>query len=127
MLCAAISGNKGECLLQILSPADLQALRGANQNARHSRPIGDRRYVLLVYQTAFEKTHYPMSLLPEISTPEISQPIISMPTQIESRLADRTEIHTIVKQLQVCTSNAESDLRCDVSGIPIEVSQKFLD
>ena len=89
--------------MQILSPSDLEALRGSNQNSRPTRPIGDRRYVLLVYQTAFEKTHYPMSLLPEIPLTENTPPVLSniIPTQIESRLTDRTEIHTIVKQLQV--------------------------
>ena len=91
-------GN-GECSLQLLSPADLDALRTNTKN-RQNRPVGDRRYLLLVYQTTFEKTHYPLSLLPEAIPQQFAPSTIATAT-INTRLGNGEELHSIVKQLQV--------------------------
>jgi len=99
MLAAALANQgSGECSLQLLSPADLDALR-TNTNTRQNRPVGDRRYLLLVYQTTFEKTHYPLSLLPEAIPQQFAPSSIATAT-VNTRLGNGEELHSIVKQLQ---------------------------
>ena len=88
--------------MQLLSPADLDALR-TNTNSRQNRPVGDRRYLLLVYQTTFEKTHYPLSLLPEAIPQQFAPSSIATAT-VNTRLGNGEELHSIVKQLQVTTA-----------------------
>jgi len=99
MIAAAVTNpGAGDCTLQLLSPSDLDALRVQNQ-ARPSRQLGDRRYLLLVYQNQFEKTHFPLSLLPEPIPPSFTSNVQSTP--INTRIDNSDELHTIVKQLQV--------------------------
>ena len=89
--------GSGECTLQLLSPSDLDALRSGQ--ARPSRPVGDRRYLLLIFQSAYEKTHYPLSLLPEVIPPNFTQNLQNR--NINTNPANNDQLHSIVKQLQV--------------------------
>lgn len=92
-----------DCKLQLLTPSDLISLRGQN-TPRTSRPPSDRRYLLLTSQSSYEKTHFPLSLIPEAPTVLLRPDFAEVPLHSKNTFKDEKEegldLRTIISQLQ---------------------------
>merc|ERR1712106_1158568 len=95
LLKGAIQAQSASVSLELLTPADLGALR-VNKGGQDSR-----RYLLLVVNdpTFNTRVHHPLSLSEEIQ-PIVQQHVPQPPSAPQSASQDSVEIQTIVRQLQ---------------------------
>merc|ERR1712106_142326 len=104
LLKGAIQAQSASVSLELLTPADLDALRvnkGRQQTTTVSNGQDSRRYLLLVVNdpTFNTRVHYPLSLSEEIQ-PIVQQHVPQPPSAPQSASQDSVEIQTIVRQLQ---------------------------
>ena len=115
MLEAALGDESESVFVDVLTYADLQALKSRKAGADGAcaappAPTKDKRYVILTYASQYDRVHYPLPLSPEgLSEPQQLQRVVARLQRENAELRSRVEV--IAESGQAVTSPGIEVLR----------------